>query len=215
MFIKVGQYVLVYIVLIVIFISVLFLTSLLPRSYLHPHIEKTIITLKSEGIYPSFGIPWRKIVLDNYTDALMFNTAYNSSELEPLKASLINLRYYEPQLGSNQIDQLEASLNYTDKSQAGYERYWHGYLTYLRPAVILFSYDAIRIFNAIMLYGGFSWLLILCWKKLGKKFALAILLGFISVDFFFIWKSLQFSAVFLLAIYAAIYLLKSKKKQNY
>lgn len=199
---------------IVYFCFFLFLISLIPSSSLNNSIASTITTFQKEGTYPTVGIPWRKIVLDNYTDPLMFNTAYALDSQEPIRSVLLNKRYEDPADHLNQISNLKKLYEEDVNANVGYERYWHGYLVYLRPLLVIFNYDTIRIINFVALYGGFLWLMFLSWKQLGKKVTTAFLIGFIAVDFFFIWKSLQFSGVFLIAIYASIYLLQTAKKTH-
>lgn len=212
MFSKLTRFLITFCALFLLALFLLITVSLIPTSALRQNIQKTVVIFQEEGMYPSFGLPFRKIVLDNYTDALMFNTAYSINNADAFKSSLVNLRYYDESLGTDQIKQLESSLNPKDTKQTGYERYWHGYLLFLRPVLTIFSYEGIRIINAIILYGGLVWFVKLAWKILGKKYTLAILIGLITIDFFFIWKSLQFSSVFKLTLLSSIILLSNYKK---
>ncbi len=216
MFKHIRSYFLSYILLLFLFITSLLVISLIPSTHLKENIGSSVNVLKNEGIYPSVGIPWRKITLDNYTDALMLNTAYSINSAVAFKSSLINKRYYDGSSGKNQLDNLEEIYNKNVEPNTGYERYWHGYLVFLRPLLVVFYYDVIRILNAVLLYSGFLYLLFLTLKKLGKKLTIALLVGFVVVDFFFIWKSLQFSSIFHIAIFSSIYLvLHHKKVQNH
>lgn len=207
-----SKYIYAYLLLFFLFVTSLLLISLIPSSYLKKNIGSSVEVLKHEGVYPSVGIPWRKIILDNYTDAIMLNTAYSINSAEAFKSSLINKRYYDGSEGKTQIDNLEEMYNKNVEPNAGYERYWHGYLLYLRPMLTVFPYEVIRIINAILLYGGFLYLLFLTLKKLGGKLTIALLAGFVAIDFFFIWKSMQFSSIFHIAIFSSIYLLLHHKK---
>lgn len=207
MFIPIRNIVLAYISLLIIFIITLYISSKIPSKFLRTHISQSVTILQSEGVYPTTGFPWRKIILDNYTDPLMLNTAYSIQSSEAFKTSLLGKRYYDNQSGQTQIDNLYTNVLHNPYPNVHYERYWHGYLIYLRPLLTIFNYETIRFINVLFLYGGLSWLLLLIAKKLGKKVALVILFGFFAVDFFFIWKSLQFSSVFYIAIYSSIYLL--------
>ncbi len=210
-----SKYLYTYLLLFSLFVASLLLISIIPSTYLKKNIGSSVEVLKYEGVYPSVGIPWRKITLDNYTDAIMLNTAYSINSAEAFKSSLINKRYYDGSNGKNQLDNLEEIYNKNVEPNAGYERYWHGYLVFLRPLLAVFSYDVIRILNAVLLYGGFLYLFFLTWKKLGKKLSIALLVGFVAIDFFFIWKSMQFSSIFHIAIFSSIYLvLHQKKVQN-
>ncbi len=205
------KYVLTYGILIFFFISTLFASALIPSTFLNKQVKASIETFTEEGTYPSFGLPWRQIVLDNFTDSLMFNTAYSVNSERSFQSILLNRRYEE---SIDQIGNLKVIYEENAVPQTNYERYWHGYLVYLRPLLALTSYTGLRLINAIFLYGGFAYLLYLIWKKLGREMVVAMIISFVLVDFFFIWKSLQFSSVFQIAIYSSIYLLKNYQKNG-
>lgn len=198
-----------------IFLIALILSCLIPSSSIKQNIDKTLVTLKKEGTYPSFGLPWRQIVLDNFTDSLMLNTAYSVDSTKPTKSALVNIRYEGKVDNLNQISNLEKlHLHNKDIEQVGYERYWHGYLIYLRPLLTFFSYSIIRIIISIFLYSSFIIFIYSSWKKLGKKVTIALLLGLISVDFFFLGQSMQFSSIFLVGLLGSIYLLYTYKRNS-
>lgn len=210
----VGKLIVTYFVLVIIFLISLILSCLIPSSLLKQNIGKTLITLKREGTYPSFGLPWRQIVLDNFTDTLMLNTAYSVDSNNPIKSALVNVRYDSKVEGTNQISNLEKLYLHKDVQQVGYERYWHGYLLYLRPLLTISSYSSIRNIVTIFLYSSFILFMYLSWKKLGKKVTIIFLLGLISVDFFYLGQSMQFSSVFLIGLLGSIYLLYTYKKDR-
>ena len=208
------KFVIAYIVLLAIFFSSLVLTNLIPSYSFKQNLGKTIITFQKEGTYPSVGIPGRTIVLDNFTDPLMFNTAYSVNSQSSIQSALINLRYTDSVDALNQIHNLNQLYQKKVKPQTGYERHWHGYLVFLRPLLLLFPYSGIRTILAFALYGGLIWFCYLAWHKLGKKIAIFILFGLISVDFFFLSKSIQFSSIFLVGLFISIYLLLTHKKNR-
>lgn len=209
-----NKIVLNYLILLIIFLFFLTVSCYIPSTWLKKNIGKTLITLKSEGIYPSFGLPWRKIVLDNFTDSLMINTAYSVDSKTPFKSALINVRYDGKIDSFNQILNLEKLYLKKEINKIYYERYWHGYLIFLRLILIFLSYSGIRFFILLIIYLIFFYFIYLCWRKIGLLSTIAFILGFIFTDFFYIWKSMQFSSVFLIGLIGAIYLLHVYKK-NY
>ncbi|HLL61051.1 MAG TPA: hypothetical protein VK338_05005 [Candidatus Nitrosocosmicus sp.] len=209
------QFGIVYLILVAIFFCTLVLTSLLPSSWLHSNISKSISTLKKEGIYANYGLPSRQVLLDNFTDSLMLNTAYSVESKDPIKSALLNIRYDGTEDGGNQVKNLEKLYHHKDITPVNYERYWHGYLSYLRPLLTVMPYSGIRIFLTNLLYLGFIIFTILSWIRLGKKVTFAFILGLIAVDFFYLGQSMQFSNVFIICSYSAIYALwKYKKNVN-
>lgn len=203
-----------YLVLLAIFIFSLFITCKIPSSVLTNNIEKSIETFKKEGIYPSFGLPFRKIVLDNFTDSLMLNTAYTVDSKDAFKSAMINLRYNNKIDSANQILSLEKALTGVNAEKVGYERYWHGYLVYLRPLLIFLPYAGIRTVLFIISFSTFGIFIYLCYKKLGLQITAAFIFGFISVDFFYVWKSMQFTSVFIIGLITSIYIILKYSKNK-
>lgn len=214
MFNFVKKYVIIYAIVLFLFISSVVIVSFIPSTLLKQNISQSIKTLKIEGTYPSFGLPFRQIVLDNFTDALILNTAYSVDATQPITSAFTNNRFMEVDNAINQIDNLEKGYLKKPGIQVRYERYWHGYLIFVRPLLTVFSYSGIRIILTFFLYTGFVWLMFLAKKKLGIKTTIAIFFGLLSIDFFYLGQSLQFSSIFLVAIFSSIYYLYNHKKTN-
>lgn len=179
-----------------VFCILLLLSSLIPSSSLKKNVGESVNTFKNEGIYPSYGVVGRQIVLDNYTDSLMVNTAYSVDSSQPLRSAVSAVRRTESVNQTNQIVNLDASYTGRAKTPVFYERYWHGYLVYLRPLLVLIPYSGIRIVLSLLLYGLTAVFLYLVTKKLGILAAAIFFIGFLSVDLFYLGQSMQFSAVF-------------------
>ncbi|KKP71774.1 MAG: hypothetical protein UR68_C0027G0009 [Candidatus Roizmanbacteria bacterium GW2011_GWA2_35_19] len=204
--------VLAFLILFSIFIISLLLASLIPSRLLKNNITLSLVTLNKEGTYPSIGPIWRSIVLDNYTDPLILNTAYSVNPVEPLESSLLNYRYMESPEQFNQIINLEKTVQSKAPTKVAYERYWHGYLAYLRPLLVLFSYSQIRFIINLFLFGGLFILLYKIRKEAGLLKAVIFLFAMFAVDYFHLGRSIQFSNVFLVGIFSSIYLLSIHKK---
>ena len=203
-----------YFVLLSIFLFSLILVCLIPSSLLKNNIGTSLTTLKSEGTYPTAGFPLRPIVLDNFTDPVMLNTAYSVDSKQPFRSALTNIRHAATLDEINQIINLESLYKNQAKVSFGYERYWHGYLVFLRPMLVFFPYSFIRIIISVSLYAALLFFLFQSWKKLGKKATIYFLIGLVAVDFFSIGKSMQFSGVFFIGIIGSIYLLSIYKKNH-
>lgn len=210
------RFVTTYFILIVIFLSALFLACLIPSSLLTKNVGQTLSTFQKEGTYPNVGFSWRPVILDNFTDPLMVNTAYSVDSRQPFRSALLNFRHQESLGQVNQIINLEKFYQGAPTIVTGYERYWHGYLVFLRPLLVFFPYSMIRNILTSILFITAICYLFLIYKKLGGRTALFTLLGLVMVDFFFIGRSLQFAGVFLVGMLAAIYfLLTYRKQKNY
>lgn len=209
------KFIISYIGMLILFLATLFLSCLIPSALLKNNIGRTLTVFTEEGTYPSFGIPVRQIVLDNFTDPLLFNIAYSIDSKKPIQSALTTAYSVGQEDQANQIANLKKLYLNSTVKKIGYERYWHGYLIYLRPLLTIFSYREIRIILTILLWGGVGWFLYLSGKKLGKKVALFFLIGFLTVDFFYLGQSIQFSQVFLIGLVSSIYLLLKNKQNPY
>lgn len=212
---QIKRFVIAFLVLLFVFFTLAVLVCAIPFSSLKNNVGESLKTFKQEGTYPSFGLPMRSIVLDNFTDSMMFNTAYSVDSSRPVFSAITNRRFVDPDNRIDQINSLEKLYLGKSGEFTNYERYWHGYLVYLRPLLTVFPYSAIRNIVAFFLYAGLIWFLYLSWKKLGKKETLFFLFAFILVDFFFIGRSLQFSSVFLIGLFSSIYYLLNYRKNNF
>lgn len=101
-------------------------------------------------------------------------------------------------------DNIDESIEYT--------RYWHGYLVYLRPLLLLFDYATIRIISTF----AFCLLLIIFIYIMSNKTsffqAISFVIGFILVGGFFIATSINSIICFYIAFIASIYILLRYEK---
>ena len=107
---------------------------------------------------------------DNYTDALMINTAYSIDNNKPFESSFLARKNYIPNVTDDiyqdTAGELKSSSKYKYHNEVGelndlvngekvesfeYARYWHGYLIILRPLLAFISLNEIRVIFTIML----------------------------------------------------------------
>jgi hypothetical protein len=177
------------------------------------NINSSISTLESEGTYPSYGVYPRKIVLDNFTDAIMLNTAY-SADSNSFRSVMFNERYLSSVDEINQIKNLKSAYTKTTIIKSSYERYWHGYLVFIKPLLSLTSYQGIRYLLGFSLYSSFIFLLYLLFKKREFVKLISILFAALFVDFFYLGQSIHFAPVFLIGIISSILFLSKKIDRN-
>ena len=82
-----------------------------------------------------------------------------------------------------------------------------GYLIFLRPLLLIFSVTGIRILLTIILGVLLIIVFNLIYKKINLGVALSILIGFLSVDYFIIGVSLQYSPIFIVTGIAIVVIL--------
>lgn len=221
---KILKSILIFIILISIFILLLTLVSLIPSKSIRKNVENSLETLKKEGNFPKikYGINYK---LDNYTDALMINTAYSVDSEEPLKSALLARRNYQGNRkeeltlididSESTIENLEYTLKEKNTEYCEYSRYWHGYLVFLRSLLLFMDYAKIRILLIILID---TLLLITCyyiWKRINLQYALCFFVSMIlTASIHLIGLSLQYSSVFIIALCTTLCILFKKDKVN-
>lgn len=230
---KVSKYLLVIIILFVTYLSSLVITSLIPQKVIEKNVIKSAKILKEQGNNWFVRIAYRQedLKFDNYTDALMINTVYSIDSNHPLESNLLCRKNYIPgvtkvvfedtalELKSaskykqlDQVGELNDTVNKDIQESFEYARYWHGYLIPLRIMLCLFDITAIRTILIILLTILMGVLLYLIYKNIGIYEALIFLLGFISVEYFYIGLSLQGCWIFLITVISCIMIIKKYDK---
>lgn len=225
---KLIKYVSTIIVLILVYFSALYVTSLIPASALKSKVSESAEILLEQG--NSYLVPIanknRYIKFDNYTDALMINTAYSIDSKNPLTSSLVCRKNYIP--GTTKIEyqdtvsELKSASKYSELDQVGelndtvrgeieesfeYARYWHGYLVPLRILLCIFNINEIRILFILLFLVLIATLMVLISKKINMYAMLVFLIALTSVEYFYIGISLQGSSIFFIAMIASIILI--------
>lgn len=147
-----------------------------------------------ENHYNSFLMPDG---LDSATDAVMLYTAFDNSSGNPLGRAM-------------EAYNLEGG---------GYTYYWHGYVSLLRPIMLLFDYKEFRVVNcAIQLLLVFS-LVFLIGREKGVRYVLMLLTSYILLMPLALSLSLQFSWIFYVSYVGLLVLLWKRdyfaKKSRY
>lgn len=221
---EVLKTVLIFIILFSTFIILLTLISMFPSKLISKNVEKSLEVLKKEGNFPKikYALNYR---LDNYTDALMINTAYSIDSREPLTSALLARRNYQCNRkeklalieidSENTIQNLEHTLREENTEYCEYSRYWHGYLVFLRPLLLFMDYAKIRILLILVIN---ILLIITCyyiWKKINLKYAFAFFISMIlAASIHLIGLSLQYSSVFIISLCSTLYILLKQDKIN-
>ncbi|MDO5557590.1 MAG: hypothetical protein Q4G05_05075 [Clostridia bacterium] len=225
--------VLVFILVIIAFISLLYLTSLIPTKYLEKNVKESANILLNESNRKKVYIPYKNITMqfDNYTDALMINTAYSIDTSTPLYSVFTAKKNYIPNITKtiqqDSVSELKSASKYKYHNEVGelydtannnieesfeYARYWHGYLIFLRPMLAIFNINVIRII-AITIFAILGMILFaLLLKKFSIYTAIFFIIGLIGVEYFYIGISLQGMFVFFISLITSIYILIREDK---
>lgn len=227
---KIIKYGVIFIVLILIFNFLLFISSLFPSKLIEENVKESSEILSEEGnIYQFFE--YSSVTNNNYTDVLMINEAYSIDNKNPVESymsarknyikgitrtiekdikgdlnSINNREIYDP------VWELEELLKGNIEIATNYARYWHGYLPMLRTLLIFFNISEIRKVLLIIFIFLFVYLLKLIKDRIGKSIALIFGISLIIQGYFFVSYSLESSSVFIVMMVSSIILLKKIDK---
>ena len=169
--------------------------------------------------------------MDNYSDALMINTAYSIDNKTPLYSAFIARKNFIP--GKTEIEnkdfvgELESDSKYEKLDQVSelqdvvngeinesfeYARYWNGYLIILRPLLLIFDYWQIRIVLILILAILAIWFLTLICKNFGKLVAIIWGFSLLSIEYFYVGLNLMNSIPVLIMMISSIILIKRFEK---
>ena len=230
---KLMKYFFVYIILVLTFICSLTAVALIPSSFIKEKtVESSKILIGQNNLY-FIPIFYKNISMrfNNFTDALMVNTAYSLDYKHPFTSIMLDRKNYIEGVTKNEnydtAKELKSDSKLSSYDPVGdllllvlddvtdsyeYARYWHGYLVFLKPLLIIFNITQIRwILISLLGILGICLLYLLA-KKKGLPIAIIFLCGFIISDYFYMGNSLEGVSVFLItSISCVVMLLKDIK----
>ncbi len=205
-------------VTLVLTLAVLFVLLLgafaLPGGPVRANIARSVPLLQAEGLYPEF-FGFKLFQMDNYTDTVMLFEAAAADETDPLTAMMTATAYNVDNF-ETLPDDLAAYLEARQQGLTGaetglepfsYARYWHGYLIWLRPLLLVLTYGQVRIVQYlvwIVLIGALLWRL---WRVCGWRPAVWFALSQAAVTAFFAPHQVQFFTCFAVGYAACLWVL--------
>lgn len=189
-------------------LGLLYVVFLLPVDAMMGHAKESSKVLSEEGFYP---VKWGEEIgstLDNFTDALMIQNAVHPVSEHVLQDALrVNHMQYTGDM--RPVTDLEV---YVSGAEGGvpseYARYWHGYLIFLKPLLLVMSYAQIRILNLLLQIFLFVFLL---WsmKKAGLGvYVLPFVVAWLGIAPWVLPYSMQFSSMYYFSVGGSILLLR-------
>lgn len=230
---KIFRYLIIFVLLICSFVALLTITSCIPSKSMFNNVEESSQLLLEEGNRKIIYIPYRraKMEFDNYTDALMINTAYSIDSKNPLFSAFVARKNFIPDVTTevyqDQAGELKSSSKYKYHNEVGelndlvnnekaesfeYARYWHGYLIILRPLLVMFNLTQIRIILTCILIVLFIIFIIFLYRKSDIVTAIIFSTCLLGIEYFYLGFSMQGIFIFLIMMIASIIILDKYSK---
>lgn len=165
------------------FFLLIIIAFCIPEKYLVENVKESYVILKQEELWEEHFTYVRGAWLDNATDDVM--------------------------LGKVLSEAGDRSVIYRAMDCNGYARYWHGYLIFLKPLLLIFSYSQIRYLYMFLHLLSFSVIIMQLDRRFDRKTAMGWAVSLGLVYFNILPFSLQFSSVFFI-MYAALMILDKR-----
>lgn len=195
----------VYVVMVLIFTSAIVLVYCVPQSWIRENAIKSARQIQEEGVYPQI-LNVFYFQLDSYTDDLMIHTAISADNSHPIVSAMENVNYKSKQSPFFATEQV-LNENFEGLEKGYYSRYWHGYVTLLRPLLIIMPYSSIRVLNYI-LFTALIVSLFVAIRKTSYAYAYIFIITLLLIAFPFVPCSMQFSTCFYIAFIGMLAVLK-------
>lgn len=156
---------------------------------------------------------YKATLTGNFTDCIMLeNAIYDYSPKHNVLSQVLTMyrpeSYYVPedpdgmQPGNSIIDYMNGI---PQPQEFPYARYWHGYLVFLKPLLLFFSFNSIRLLNSILLPLLLSLCIILIQKE-SDNWQLALVFSFSALFMYFStsFQSLNLSICMYLTLIGSI-----------
>ena len=195
----------------------------LPGERVRQNVYDSARTIQSEGLYPEY-FGFKLFQMDNYTDTLMLFEAASADELPPLQAMMTNTAYNVDNFETLADDlawyiekDWSAGAQRTDAPALepfSYARYWHGYLLWLRPLLLVTSYTGVRIVQYIALFALLAVVLVRLRRRCGLRAAVWFAVSQLAVSVWFVPHQVQYFTCFFIAYAGCAWVLARPRRSD-
>lgn len=144
--------------------------------------------------------------MDGFTDSIMLENAVYPGTGDPLRDAMASERLEFT--GCSKVESLAKAANgETNGTVMGYARYWHGYLVFLKPLLLIFSLSGIRMINMTVQLLLAAIAVALAYRRGGVRLAIPFGFTILCLNPLSIALSFQLSDIYLLMLSFAIVLM--------
>jgi len=183
---------------------------MLPNQPIRKNIQASIPRFSLEANYYKPFISSSSVQLAGNMDSKMLRTALAGVEGNPLKSAMNGRMKYGS--GTN-WQQLRHATVQNIPGTGSTARYWHGYMLYLRPLLLFFDYEGIRVVSSFVFFLLYTAAVCLLAKKTGWIYAMGLAGSMVFVKIYVLPMSLGFVGVFNLMFIGILAVLRWTGKQ--
>ena len=191
----------------------------LPTARMRYNVSLSIPYIQNEGDFYRWAPYHNSAALDSFTDSIMLGNAIYDSPSSPFHDALVNPRMEFTPGDTVPVDSLvKYALEENDGREVTYARYWHGYLTVLKPLLLFFTPADIRLLNMTVQFLLVALVLMLAYKRSGLSLTLPLGAAILCINPVSTALCLQYTDVYVLTLIFEIILLffrTDKKSHGY
>ena len=195
----------------------------LPGDRVRDHVYESVQTIAGEGLYPEY-FGFKLFQMDNYTDTIMLTEAAAADEAPPLRAMMTNTAYNVDNF-ETLADDLQwyiekdwaAGAQRTDAPELepfSYARYWHGYLIWLRPLLLVTTITGVRVVQYVVLAALFAAVVWLLRRRCGLRAAFWFVVSQLLVTVFWVPHQVQYFTCFAAAYAGCVWVLAKPRRSD-
>ena len=208
-------------------VAVLFVLLLgacaLPAQPVLEHVYDSAQTIQQEGLYPEY-FGFKLFQMDNYTDTIMLFEAAAMGEQDPLTAMMTATAYnvdnFETMAGDLAV-YCERTIPLATGAQKAVQlvpfssaRYWHGYLIWLRPLLLVTDITGVRAVQYLVLAALFAAVAVLLRRRCGLRAAVWFAVSQLLVTAFWAPHQVQFFTCFAVAYAGCVWVLAKPRRSD-
>ena len=184
----------------------------LPTKPIQINVMEAANILQMDGSHPELIYGHQDTMLDNLTDSIMMNVARFEKEDSIFQEALLNKRIMAHGLMDSELLAEEAAGKTAGDEAVSYGRYWHGYLLYLKPLLMVFNYGQIRYFIGMIQLSLFVSVVYLFVKKNKASHIIPFTAAYFFLNPASLSLSLQYFPASVLTMFQFIVLLLQEEK---
>ena len=187
----------------------------LPTEPISRNVAEASNIMQMDGSHPELIYGHQDTMLDNLTDSIMLLTARYDGTESVFEEALLNNRFTVNGMMDSEIIAAESLGEELEGNAGDYGRYWHGYLLYLKPLLMVLNYGQIRYFVAAVQFALLTFVLYLFVKTNKEKHILPFAVAYLFLNPASLSLSLQyFPASVITMIEFIIILINQEKYKN-
>ena len=195
----------------------------LPGERVRDHVYESAVTIADEGLYPEY-FGFKLFQMDNYTDTIMLTEAASADEAPPLTAMMTNTAYNVDNF-ETLADDLQWYIekdwstgaqrtNAPELEPFSYARYWHGYLIWLRPLLLVTTITGVRVVQYVVLAALAAAVLWLLRRRCGLRAAVWFAVSQLLVTVFWVPHQVQYFTCFAIAYAGCAWVLAKPRRSD-